>query len=62
MEPLFFKEEKYILDSEKKKNTMNKKIAIIGAGPSGLAFLALRAFQDAHNKGIDVPLKKSKPS
>ena len=37
----------------KKKNTMNKKIAIIGAGPSGLA--QLRAFQDAHNKGIDVP-------
>ena len=32
---------------------MNKKIAIIGAGPSGLA--QLRAFQDAHNKGIDVP-------
>ena len=32
---------------------MNKKVAIIGAGPSGLA--QLRAFQSAQNKGVDVP-------
>ncbi len=32
---------------------MNKKVAIIGAGPSGLA--QLRAFQSAQNKGMDVP-------
>ena len=32
---------------------MTKKVAIIGAGPSGLA--QLRAFQSAANKGADVP-------
>ena len=32
---------------------MKKKVAIIGAGPSGLA--QLRAFQSAKNKGADIP-------
>ena len=32
---------------------MNKKVAVIGAGPSGLA--QLRAFQSAKAKGIDIP-------
>ncbi|WP_240665507.1 NAD(P)/FAD-dependent oxidoreductase [Cobetia sp. ICG0124] len=32
---------------------MTKRIAIIGAGPSGLA--QLRAFQSAADKGIDIP-------
>ena len=32
---------------------MNKKVAIIGAGPSGLA--QLRAFKSAQEKGADVP-------
>ena len=32
---------------------MGKRIAIIGAGPSGLA--QLRAFQSAKNKGADIP-------
>ncbi len=32
---------------------MNKKVAIIGAGPSGLA--QLRAFQSAQTQGVDVP-------
>ena len=32
---------------------MNKRIAVIGAGPSGLA--QLRAFQSAKNNGADIP-------
>ena len=32
---------------------MDKKVAIIGAGPSGLA--QLRAFKSAKDKGEDVP-------
>ena len=32
---------------------MNKRVCIIGAGPSGLA--QLRAFQSAAEKGADVP-------
>ncbi len=32
---------------------MGKRIAIIGAGPSGLA--QLRAFQSAKNKGVEIP-------
>ena len=32
---------------------MNKRVAIIGAGPSGLA--QLRAFQSAQNQGADIP-------
>ena len=32
---------------------MNKRVAVIGAGPSGLA--QLRAFQSAKNKGADIP-------
>ncbi len=32
---------------------MNKKVAVIGAGPSGLA--QLRAFQSAQAKGADIP-------
>ena len=32
---------------------MGKRVAVIGAGPSGLA--QLRAFQSAKEKGADVP-------
>ena len=32
---------------------MKKRIAVIGAGPSGLA--QLRAFQTAAQKGADIP-------
>jgi trimethylamine monooxygenase len=32
---------------------MTKRVAIIGAGPSGLAML--RAFQSAKAKGADIP-------
>jgi trimethylamine monooxygenase len=32
---------------------MTKRIAVLGAGPSGLA--QLRAFQSAHEKGADIP-------
>ena len=32
---------------------MNKKIAIIGAGPCGLA--QLRAFKSAEESGVDIP-------
>ncbi len=32
---------------------MGKRIAVIGAGPSGLA--QLRAFQSAKEKGADIP-------
>ena len=32
---------------------MKKKVAIIGAGPSGLA--QLRAFKSAEEKGVKVP-------
>ena len=32
---------------------MTKRVAVIGAGPSGLA--QLRAFQSAKEKGVDVP-------
>ena len=32
---------------------MTKKVAIIGAGPSGLA--QLRAFQSAASKGAEIP-------
>ncbi len=32
---------------------MNKRVGIIGAGPSGLA--QLRAFKSAEEKGADVP-------
>ena len=32
---------------------MNKRVAVIGAGPSGLA--QLRAFQSAADKGADIP-------
>ena len=49
---LCFLKKKNIFWIEKKKH-MNKKVAIIGAGPSGLA--QLRAFQSAQNKGVDVP-------
>ena len=32
---------------------MSKRVAVIGAGPSGLA--QLRAFQSAKEKGADIP-------
>jgi trimethylamine monooxygenase len=32
---------------------MTKRIAVIGAGPSGLA--QLRAFQSARDKGAEIP-------
>ncbi len=32
---------------------MTKRVAIIGAGPSGMA--QLRAFQSAKDKGSDIP-------
>ena len=32
---------------------MSKRVAIIGAGPAGLA--QLRAFQSAKEKGADIP-------
>ena len=36
---------------------MTKRVAIIGAGPSGLA--QLRAFQSAADKGAEVPVSRS---
>jgi trimethylamine monooxygenase len=44
---------KPVSETDIRENFVNKRVCVIGAGPSGLAIL--RAFQSAANKGAEIP-------